>query len=190
MPTAPTHAVSALALGAAFYRPGIPARLWIVGAALAALPDVDVVGFRFGIRYEDLLGHRGLTHGLPFAVVVAAIAVAAGFRRGAGSLSPLAVGGFLALATASHGFLDAFTDGGLGIAFFSPFDPTRYFAPFRPIAVSPISPRRILEPAFLRVVGTELLWVWLPSTIVIAARLVSEVRRDRRPRLPAPRELD
>jgi inner membrane protein len=39
---------------------------------------------------------------------------------------------------ASHGILDAMTDGGLGVAFFSPFDDTRCFFPFRPIKVSPI----------------------------------------------------
>jgi hypothetical protein len=32
------------------------------------------------------------------------------------------------------------TDGGLGIAFFAPFDNTRYFLPFGPIKVSPIGP--------------------------------------------------
>jgi hypothetical protein len=37
------------------------------------------------------------------------------------------------VVTASHGALDAMTDGGLGIAFFAPFDNTRYFFPFRPI---------------------------------------------------------
>jgi inner membrane protein len=42
------------------------------------------------------------------------------------------------LITASHGILDAFTNGGLGIALFSPFDNSRYFFPFRPIQVSPI----------------------------------------------------
>ena len=44
---------------------------------------------------------------------------------------------FLFLAIASHGLLDAFTDGGLGVAFFAPFDSTRYFFPVTPIEVSP-----------------------------------------------------
>jgi hypothetical protein len=38
------------------------------------------------------------------------------------------------LATASHGVLDATTNGGLGVAFFSPFDNRRYFLPWRPSA--------------------------------------------------------
>jgi len=51
----------------------------------------------------------------------------------------------LFLTTASHGFLDAMTNGGLGIAFFSPFDPTRYFFPWKPILVSPIGLGRFLS---------------------------------------------
>lgn len=42
------------------------------------------------------------------------------------------------LIMASHGVLDAFTDGGLGIALLWPFTNTRYSAPWRPIPVAPI----------------------------------------------------
>ena len=51
-----SHAIAALGVGAFFYRPEIPKRVWIVGAACAVIPDIDVVGFRFGIRYGDLWG--------------------------------------------------------------------------------------------------------------------------------------
>jgi inner membrane protein len=46
---------------------------------------------------------------------------------------------FLFVVTASHGVLDAMTNGGLGVAFFAPFTSARYFLPFRPVQVSPIS---------------------------------------------------
>jgi inner membrane protein len=69
VPTVLTHAVSGIALGSTFRRSA--ARVWFAGALCAALPDVDVIGFRFGIRYGDLLGHRGLTHSLAFAAVLA-----------------------------------------------------------------------------------------------------------------------
>ncbi|NIM12838.1 MAG: hypothetical protein GTO45_29905 [Candidatus Aminicenantes bacterium] len=42
------------------------------------------------------------------------------------------------MLTASHGVLDAFTNGGLGIALLSPFDTTRHFSPWQPIEVAPI----------------------------------------------------
>jgi hypothetical protein len=42
------------------------------------------------------------------------------------------------VVVASHGLLDTLTDGGLGCALFWPFDTSRYFAPWRPIPVSPL----------------------------------------------------
>jgi len=67
MPTVITHAVSAAALTTAFPNRSVPRRLIILGGICAMAPDLDVFGFRFGIRYEDLWGHRGLTHSLMFA---------------------------------------------------------------------------------------------------------------------------
>jgi hypothetical protein len=40
---------------------------------------------------------------------------------------------YLFLATASDGVLDAMTNDGLGVAYFSPFDNRRYFLPWPPI---------------------------------------------------------
>ncbi len=84
------------------------------------LPDIDVLGFRFGIPYGDPLDHRGVTHSLTFAAVLAGAIVLAGYRRGLPGLGPLRLWSYLFLATASHGLLDALTDGGLGVAFFAP----------------------------------------------------------------------
>jgi inner membrane protein len=54
------------------------------------------------------------------------------------------------------------TDGGLGIAFFSPFDPTRYFFPFRPVAVSPIGIGQFFSLDALRILASEVAWIWAP----------------------------
>ncbi len=168
MPTAPTHAVAAFALGVAFQRPGVPRRLWVTGAALSMVPDLDVIGFRFGVEYGALWGHRGLTHSLTFAAFLAGATCLIWFRRGAGSLSPAAAWSYLATALASHGLLDALTDGGLGIAFLSPWDPARYFFPWRPIAVAPKGLAGLFRPQILPVIGTELLWVWGPAAALAA----------------------
>jgi inner membrane protein len=79
--------------------------------------------------------------------------------------------------TASHGVLDAMTDGGFGIAFFAPFDDTRYFFPFRPIKVSPIG-LAFLSAHGLDVVWSEFLWVGIPSSII--AGTILGLRRLRR----------
>jgi len=80
---------------------------------------------------------------------------------------------FFFLLGASHGILDAFTNGGLGIALLSPFDDARYFFPWRPIMVSPISVLAFFSKWGYMVIKSEVLWIWLPSLLmVIVSRLI------------------
>jgi inner membrane protein len=161
----PSHAVAALALGQAAPAPHRRDwKFWYMAALVACLPDIDVIGFRFGVHYGDLWGHRGVTHSLLFAAVVGVLAAARfrpNWKRDGWKLALVFV-----LITASHGFLDAFTDGGLGVAFFSPFDRTRYFFPWRPIAVSPIGAKNLFTARGLAVLSSEARWVWIPSLVV------------------------
>ena len=110
-------------------------RAFAAWSALSMLPDIDVIGFSMGVRYEDPWGHRGATHSFAFAVIVgiAAGLVARRFRRPA-----LRTALFATVVLATHPLLDTMTDGGLGCALLWPFDLTRYFAPWRPIQVAPI----------------------------------------------------
>jgi inner membrane protein len=163
-----SHAVAALSIGTCFYRPGMPKRIWIAGALCSVLPDVDVIGFHFGIRYGDFWGHRGFTHSLLFAAILAAFVTFLGLRRVSPGTGLLWIWTYLFLATASHGFLDAMTDGGLGVAFFSPFNNDRYFLPWRPIVVSPIGVSRFFSDGGLEVLQSELFWIWLPSALLAA----------------------
>jgi inner membrane protein len=158
MPTVVSHAVVGAALITAFPTRWVPRRLAILGAVCAMAPDIDVVGFRFGVNYGDLLGHRGLTHSLVFAAGLAFIAQFAAVRM----IRPNLIWLYLFLATALHGLLDAFTNGGLGVAFFSPFSNARYFFPITPIVVSPIG-AHFFSARGLDVLLNEFQWVWLPS---------------------------
>ncbi len=160
-----SHAVAALGIGTCFYRPDTPRRVWIAGALCSVIPDLDVIGFRFGIHYGDFWGHRGFTHSLIFAALLASVVVLLAFRHG--GLGRFVLWTYLFLTTASHGFFDAMTDGGLGVAFFSPFDTTRYFLPWTPIRVSPIGVARFFSYRSLAVIQSELLYIWLPAVIVI-----------------------
>jgi len=139
----------------------MPRRLWVAGVLCAAAPDLDVLAFSFGLPYEHLLGHRGLLHSIPFAAVVAAL-VAWLVATPSWPRAWL----YLFLAMASHGVLDAFTNGGLGVALLSPFDRTRYFFPFRPIEVSPLSVGAFVSARGLAILANELVWVWLPFGIL------------------------
>lgn len=160
------------ALGATLGKLLLPERrhwpYWIAAGVCAALPDVDAIGYRLGVPYASLWGHRGLTHSLLAAAVVAAIGTALGQlvvperRPPAGRLALL-----LFLATTSHGLLDTLTTGGLGVAFFSPWQPERYFFPFRPIKVSPLSIRGFLGIKGLRVLASEAIWVGVPCLLLL-----------------------
>ena len=171
MASAPTHILATSAVAVFFARPSVRWHLWLWGAVLAVLPDLDVIGFRLGVAYGDMLGHRGLSHSLVFAGLVSGAVVFFVYRTGAGALTPGQVWLFLFLATVLHGVLDAFTNGGLGIAFFAPFTNERYFFPFRPLEVSPLSVRRFLTGNGDVILANEIRWVWLPSTVVVASVL-------------------
>ena len=84
----------------------------------------------------------------------------------------------LALATATHGLLDAMTDGGLGVAFFSPFSNARYFLPWRPIQVAPISITDFIEQGGMGSLRGELVWVWAPVLLLLL--VTSAIRASRR----------
>jgi inner membrane protein len=80
------------------------------------------------------------------------------------------------VVTASHGVLDAMTDGGRGIVFFAPFDTTRYFFPWRPVRVSPINIRAFFSTRGLQILSSELVFIWIPTTLVWAAVRVCRCR--------------
>ena len=173
MASAFSHTVVAWTLGWLKERRRMPLRFWVLSAFCATMPDLDVVGFAFGIRYGDLWGHRGLTHSLPFAFLTGLIVVELGFREPHRfSRGWWALVGYFATVTTSHGILDALTDGGLGVAFFSPFDTTRYFFPVRPITVSPIGVEAFFSERGLRVILNEMLFIWLPCLVALALRAV------------------
>jgi len=170
MPTIFSHGVAAAALLTAFPAPAVPRRLLTLGIACAIAPDLDVIAVPFGARSGDLLGHRGFTHSLLFAVVVASGGLAGAIRAWPSIIHRGAVWFYLFLAAASHGLLDALTDrNGLGIPFFWPFDATRYFFPFTPVAMSPLGTHFFSERGLL-VLLNEIWWIWIPSLgFVVAA---------------------
>ena len=178
MASAFAHAVVAVTLATVWTeRQKLPVRFWVLGAACAMGPDLDVLGYWFGIPYEHILGHRGLTHSLPFAAVVSGFVVFVGFSGPEWIRSRPRLLSYFFVVTASHGVIDAMTRGGLGVAFFAPFEPTRYFFPFRPIPVFPIEVdgliNTFLSATAYKHLAKECIWIVLPCLLlVLAARLV------------------
>ena len=172
MPTIFSHAIVAAAVGHAYPEQRLPARFWVWTAVCSMLPDADVIGFPLGIRYADALGHRGLSHSFFFAAVVGIVVAALTGEQGR---KRIWLAAYFAVITASHALLDALTDGGLGVALFAPFSNERYFFPWRPIEVSPIGPG-FFSGRGMRVIMSELRWLWIPSALFVAALSLRRVR--------------
>ncbi len=182
MPTFITHSVAGLAGAALFAREKMPRRFWVLAAVCPILPDLDVAAFSLGIPYQHAFGHRGMFHSLVGALVLGAVVAFLFFPRDEFSYSRrfrLAL--FYGLITATHGPLDALTSGGLGVALLAPFDLTRYFFPWTPIAVSPIGVKHFFSDYGLRVLASEARWVWLPALVlVVVARVLIRLLAKRR----------
>lgn len=159
MPTVFTHPAVPIALAIGLGRKTVPSRLLAAGVVASVLPDLDVLAFRFGIAYADEFGHRGFSHSLLGAALVAVLGAGlyrwygTGFRR---------AWAYLFVAMASHGVLDAFTTGGQGIAFFWPWSDARFFAPWQVIEVATLRWSRFFSHRGVVVLQSELWWVWMP----------------------------
>ena len=135
-----------------------------------------------GVPYGALWGHRGMTHSLLFAAVIAAC-VAAMFQYGDSSCyrsSYWKTALLLFAITSSHGALDAMTNGGLGVAFFSPFNPRRYFFPWRPIPVSPIGVSIFFSVRGMHILWSEVLLIWCPVLALAVVIWAFRTRQERR----------
>jgi inner membrane protein len=165
VPTVFSHAAVPLALGMGLGAEVVPRRLLLAGVLVSALPDLDVVTLGWGAPHSAGLGHRGFSHSLLVAAVVALAGAAAAPALRAGVARAFV---FLFAAVASHGALDAFTNGGLGVAFLWPWSGERFFAPeaLRVIEVSPIGLTRFLSGRGVVVFESELRWIWLPALAV------------------------
>jgi inner membrane protein len=172
MPTIFSHAAVPLAARLGLGKEVISKPLLVAGVAASMLPDLDVLALHFGIRYADQFGHRGFSHSLMFSFGIAIIgACLCKYLRTKLIVAFL----FLFIATASHGILDSFTNGGQGVALLWPFSMERYFAPVRMIQVAPLDLTRYFSSAGIAVLLSELQWVWLPCAIL--SSIVFYIRR-------------
>lgn len=158
-----------------------PWRILFFAILWSIAPDIDSIGFFLGIPYNDVFGHRGISHSLLFAFISSLFLVKIFFPDVVSDSNNnycrfklnLSLVLFFTLIMFSHGLLDAMTNGGLGIAFFAPFDNGRYFLPWRPISVSPIGIKSFFSDWGLRVVISELIWVGIPCSVILVLIAIS-----------------
>jgi len=144
-------------------------KFWILSIACSVLPDADVIGYRWlYVPTYDFFGHRGFFHSPFFAALVSIFIVCVFYRKEVTfSKKWWKYFFYFFILAASHGILDALTNGGNGIALLSPLTNERYFFPWTPIEVSPLSVGAFLSRRGLTVLASELLWIWLPAFFYI-----------------------
>jgi inner membrane protein len=136
MPSIISHPAIAVAIEMIGGNKRVSGRLFFAAIIASALPDVDAIGLRLGIPYGNTWGHRGFSHSIVFALIIGLVGILLASRLRAGKITAFLV---LFICAISHDLLDAMTNGGLGIAFFSPFSNERFFLPWCPIQVAPLS---------------------------------------------------
>ena len=161
------HALVAITIGTTFNKKIVNWKFWTLGIVCSILPDADVITFKFGIPYESFWGHRGFTHSFLFALIMGVLFTSLFYRLQLKKLSSYLLILYFTLCTASHSILDAMTNGGLGVAFFSPWDNSRYFFPWRPVKVSPIGIDSFLSEWGMKVIMSEIVWIGIPCALFI-----------------------
>ncbi len=167
MATVFTHGLTAVTIGKSFIRKKQSPVFWGSLVLCSLLPDIDIVGSKFGIAYGDFWGHHGFTHSLCFAVIVGFF-IGLVFYRRLGIASPewWKYVALYSTVTASHGVFDAMTNGGLGIAFFAPFDNSRYFLPWTPVQVTRVGFYDFFSHKGFRILMSEGIFILAPMSAV------------------------
>ena len=182
LPTIISHTVIAASAAYGFRSARRSAKFWILSIACSVLPDADVIGYRWlYIPTYEFFGHRGFFHSPFFAALLSILIVGIFYRREETfSKRWWTYFFYFFILAASHGILDALTNGGNGIALLSPLTNERYFFPWTPIEVSPLSVSRFLSQRGLTVLISELLWIWLPVFFIIFfLRFMNRFRQSR-----------
>ncbi|MCP4625315.1 MAG: metal-dependent hydrolase [bacterium] len=169
MPTIIAHTVVAASAAYGFRFATKSLKFWILSIACSVLPDADVIGYRWlYVPTYEFFGHRGFFHSPFFAALVSIFIVCVFYRKEVGfSKKWWKYFFYFFILAASHGILDALTNGGNGIALLSPLTNERYFFPWTPIEVSPLSVSAFLSRRGLTVLASELVWIWLPAFFYI-----------------------
>ena len=146
-------------------------------AALALLPDADVLLVALGAHDAGAFGHRGGSHSLSVALVVGLLSAFAARRLGWPVLRTALAA---TLAVASHAFLDVLDQRGRGLPLFWPLSSVRFHSPWR---IFPDAPRglKLFSSAGLASLAIELT-LFLPVIgYAVWPHLAERVWRWRRP---------
>ena len=176
-----THAF----IGAAFptallgRKAGLPVTL--LSMTCATIPDFDkvvakVLGIFTAISLAPMWSHRGISHSFLFALILSLLATFVTVRRHWSSEPWRMLFLMFFLVSVSHGVIDVFV-GPNGVALLAPFSMVRYSHPIA--AIPTIGVWQYFTPALGPVLLQEVLWIWLPFSILFALIRATCVLRGR-----------
>jgi inner membrane protein len=160
------HVLAASAMGSTFFKAQTNRKTLLLAGFCAFAPDLDVLGFEWGVSYGSIWGHRGFTHSLLFCGLMGVVLAWLFFRKHP-QVGRIAV--WCACSAVSHPLLDMLTDGGRGCALFWPWSDARLFFPIRPILVSPLGASNFFSAWGLEVLASEAYWIGMPALLLVAA---------------------
>jgi membrane-bound metal-dependent hydrolase YbcI (DUF457 family) len=141
----------------------------LMGALVAAAPDLDVI-FRVIGEQKPIWAHRGITHSLGFAAIIAALFAFYQYLFIKNRTQILRSLVLVFALLASHGCIDAFTNKGPRVLLFFPFsfEPIRAPEAYRIIPVSLIPFERSASDEGERniILADNSLTTWLPRRLV------------------------
>ncbi len=169
------HALAGIITKEAFCAkpPSTRGRILLGLSILAAIiPDFDVV-FYIVFKPSNMIAHRGLSHGLPFALIVASIFTVLATRYLKMSRIRLFLVFFLSLC--SHIALDYLMGAGPPVPLFSPFSDRAFLCPIKlvPTAFYATSASGLLGILYYTpaIVGYCLeIWVFVPIIYLVKKR--------------------
>ena len=168
MPTMLTHSIIGLAGAKILRARKAPVRFLVLSVICSAIPDIDNLFARiFNIPYGHFFGHRGFFHSPFFALVFSLFVVFVFFHKSKSfSHRRIYLVAYFFLLTVSHGLFDALTNGGLGVAFLSPFSNTRYLFPWTPIQASPFGVTAFFTDPGQQAFADECAWLLFPVFLI------------------------
>lgn len=141
------------------------------------IPDIDTLTYLVGIDGLHPFGHRGMAHSFVFAALVAFMVMHWGYRhlRAERQQWGMMYGWFFCM-TALHGIFDGMTQTTQGVAYFWPFDSTRYVLPWQPLMDVPIAWSALQGPLWQAILVEMKFFGILLAVWFVVVRLVVGLR--------------
>jgi len=179
MPSSFTHAFAGCVIARHCLLKANSFRLIALCIGVAIFPDADVVMHFCGFPDTHMLGHRGITHSIPFAVLFALLLTPCGARFVNLRSARWKLFFLLLLCLLSHPMLDAFTNSNTGVALLAPFDNSRFKVP-NPLLIDSPLVDEFYGIAAVLALSSEFCLIWFPYLLYLYWRpnsLPSSVRR-------------